>query len=99
MVKVEIYTTEFCPYCLRAKELLNMKGVDYKEYRVDGDDYARHKMTERAGGKHTVPQIFIDGKHVGGCDDLYDLDSKGQLDGLLRGQNGHKKGKNGPDPA
>ncbi len=80
---VEIYTWQTCPFCIRAKMLLWWKGVNFQEYKIDGDDAARNKMAERANGRRTVPQIFINNQHVGGCDDLYDLDSKGQLDPLL----------------
>ncbi len=81
--KVEIYTSPFCGYCARAKRLLSQKGVDYVEYDVLADDSLRPTMESRAGGRTTVPQIFIDGRHVGGCDDLYALDGEGKLDPLL----------------
>jgi glutaredoxin 3 len=80
---VEIYTWQTCPYCIRAKVLLQWKGVKFTEYKIDGDGAARVKMAERANGRRTVPQIFINNEHVGGCDDLYGLDSQGQLDSLL----------------
>ncbi len=80
---VEIYTWQTCPYCIRAKVLLNWKGVPFTEYKIDGDGAARVKMAERANGRRTVPQIFINDQHVGGCDDLYALDSQGRLDALL----------------
>jgi glutaredoxin 3 len=83
MVDVEIYTTAICPYCVRAKRLLQQKGVAYREIDVSYDPELRGTMTARAGGRQTVPQIFIDGRHVGGCDDLYDLDRQGELDSLL----------------
>lgn len=83
MAKVEIYTWSTCPYCRRAKELLNSKGVDYEEYDITGDEEARAKMVERTGGPKSVPQIFIDNKHVGGCDDIHALDDQGKLDTLL----------------
>lgn len=81
---VEIYTWSTCPFCMRAKQLLDSKGVEYTEYQIDGDEEARAKMAQRAGGRRTVPQIFV-GKdhHVGGCDDLYTLEQKGELDSLL----------------
>ena len=81
---VEIYTWATCPYCMRAKQLLDSKGVEYTEYSIDGDDEARAEMAKRAGGRRTLPQIFI-GKnyHVGGCDDLYSLEGEGELDDLL----------------
>ncbi|MGF1498074.1 MAG: glutaredoxin 3 [Elainellaceae cyanobacterium] len=80
---VEIYTWQTCPYCIRAKLLLWWKGVDFTEYKIDGDGAARVRMAERANGRRTVPQIFIDDRHVGGCDDLYALDRQGGLDPLL----------------
>jgi len=83
MAKVEIYTTRTCSYCLRAKALLSHKGVAFTEIDVGDDDALRQAMAERAGGKRSVPQIFIDGRHVGGCDDLHALDQTGGLDPLL----------------
>ena len=83
MVEVEIYTTPVCPYCMHAKALLQRKGVIYREFNVSDDANLRQKMVERAGGRQTVPQIFIDQHHIGGCDDLYALDSRGELDRLL----------------
>lgn len=81
---VEIYTWRTCPYCLRAKSLLDSKGVHYTEYSIDGDEEARARMSERALGRRTVPQIFVDkDHHIGGCDDLYALESQGKLDELL----------------
>ena len=80
---VEIYTWMLCPYCIRAKLLLWWKGVDFTEYKIDGDEAARAKMAERSNQRRSVPQIFINDAHVGGCDDLYALDSNGQLDPLL----------------
>ena len=81
--KVEIYTWQTCPYCIRAKLLLWWKGVNYTEYKIDGNETARNSMTERANGGRTVPQIFINNQHIGGCDDIYALDRKGQLEPLL----------------
>ena len=83
--KVEIYTSMFCGYCARAKALLSRKGVDYVEHDVDADGSLREAMTKRAGGRTSVPQVFIDGRHVGGCDDIHALDAAGQLDKLLAG--------------
>ena len=83
MPTVEIYTWRACPFCIRAKSLLDRKGVTYTEYAIDGDQAARQAMSEKAGGRTSVPQTFIDGQHVGGCDDLYALDRSGQLDALL----------------
>lgn len=80
---VEIYTWQTCPYCIRAKLLLWWKGVQYTEYKIDGNGAARVKMAARANGQRTVPQIFINNQHVGGCTDLYRLDTEGKLDGLL----------------
>lgn len=81
---VEIYTWSYCPYCQRAKALLDSKGVKYTEYVLDGDEDARAKMSKRAHGRRSVPQIFVDkDHHVGGCDDLHALDAKGELDALL----------------
>jgi len=83
--RVEMYTTPICPFCLRAKHLLEQKGVGYDEYNVMLDPDTRATMIERSGGARTVPQIFINGQHVGGCDELYALDAKGGLDPLLAG--------------
>lgn len=83
MQRVEIYTTPTCPYCHRAKALLAEKGVSYEETDVSGDPAIRSAMTDRAGGKRSVPQIFIGETHVGGCDDLYALEQAGKLDALL----------------
>lgn len=84
MADVEIYTTPFCPYCHRAKNLLKQKGVDYTEYDVMMASKKRGEMRERAGGRNTVPQIFINGRHIGGSDDLVALDQNGELDPLLK---------------
>jgi glutaredoxin 3 len=83
MPAVELYTTPYCPYCIAAKELLRRKGVDFKDIDVAGKPELRAEMMARAGGRHTVPQIFIGATHVGGCDDLYALDDAGKLDPLL----------------
>ena len=83
MANVEIYVSAYCPYCHRAKALLDSKGVKYKEYVVDGDDDLRDKMIERASGRYTVPQVFIDNVGVGGSDDIHDLDRRGKLNPLL----------------
>ncbi|MDD1415347.1 glutaredoxin 3 [Dolichospermum sp. ST_con] len=80
---VEIYTWQTCPYCIRAKMLLWWKGVNFTEYKIDGDETARANMAERANSRRSVPQIFINNQHIGGCDDLYQLDTKAQLDPLL----------------
>lgn len=83
MANVTIYTTSICPYCHRAKQLLARKGVAYDEIDVGRNPELREEMMERAGGRHTVPQIFVGETHVGGCDDLYALDRAGRLDPLL----------------
>ncbi|RSV42885.1 glutaredoxin 3 [Sphingomonas sp. ABOLE] len=83
MAKVEIYTKAFCPYCTRAKQLLTTKGAEYEEYDITMGGPKRAEMLERAPGRTTVPQIFIDGQHIGGSDDLAALDRKGGLDPLL----------------
>ncbi len=83
MARIEIYTTQICPYCDRAKRLLKKKGVSWEEIDVSTDEGLRTFMTNRANGKRTVPQIFIDDQHVGGCDELYALDHEGKLDQLL----------------
>ena len=86
MASVEIYTTPYCPYCLDAKALLKKKDVAFTEIDVSRDRDLRTRMTQRANGGYTVPQIFIGATHVGGCDDLYELDGTGKLDPLLNGQ-------------
>ena len=80
---VEIYTWQFCPFCIRAKALLDKKGVQYIEYLIDGDEAAREIMAERANGRRSLPQIFIGDRHLGGCDDIYDLEYQGELDSIL----------------
>ena len=83
MSRVIVYTTQTCPYCVRAKDLLDRKGVAYQEVRVDLDSKQRDLMVEKSG-RRTVPQIFIDEKPIGGCDDLYALEKSGRLDQLLK---------------
>lgn len=83
MAKVELYTTTFCPYCVRAKSLLKRKGVPFEEIDVTDDPERRQKMVEMAGGRRTVPEIFINGKIVGGYQELHALDKEGRLDALL----------------
>lgn len=83
MAKVEIYTKFLCPYCTRAKSLLSAKGVAFEEYDITMGGPKRAEMLERAAGRTTVPQVFIDGKHIGGSDDLAALDRAGGLDPLL----------------
>jgi glutaredoxin 3 len=83
MARIEIYTTRYCGYCRSAKALLARKGATFSEIDVTGDAAGRGKMVERANGRMTVPQIFIGSTHVGGFDELYDLDRAGRLDPLL----------------
>ena len=84
MAKVEIYVWTACPFCIRAKQLLDRKDVAYIEHVIDGDDRARQAMVQRGtGGSRSLPQIFIDDQHVGGCDDLMALDARGGLMPLL----------------
>lgn len=83
MVKIEIYTTMFCGYCQSAKHLLKKKGVAFEEIDISLKPPQRAVMIERADGNSTVPQIFIDGESIGGCDELYVLDQEGKLDALL----------------
>lgn len=82
MVNVEIYTKATCPYCHRAKALLSSKGITFNEIAIDAAPEKREEMIARSG-RTTVPQVFINGKHIGGCDDLYALDGQGGLDPLL----------------
>ncbi len=83
MATVEIYTKSTCPYCLRAKRMLDMKKVEYREIGVDRGGAEKEEMVKRAGGRMTVPQVFIGGQHIGGCDDLMALEYDGKLDALL----------------
>ena len=83
MKKVEIYTWQYCPFCIRAKSLLKKKNIEFIEYKIDGDEAAREKMSERANGKRSLPQIFIDNNSIGGCDDLYSLEEDNKLDSLI----------------
>jgi len=87
MTSIEIYTKNYCAYCRRAKELLRIKGVDYIEYEVTDDPAKEEEMRQRSG-RRTVPEIFIDNRLIGGCDELFTLDERGELDPLLQ-----------PDPA
>ncbi len=83
MQPVEIYTTPFCGYCRMAKHLLGRKGIDFTEIDVSADPSLRAAMVARAGGRRTVPQVFVGDTHVGGCDDLYALERAGRLDALM----------------
>lgn len=83
MPKVEIYTRGFCSFCFRAKRLLDSKGIEYQEHEVGYGGQETQAMIQRTGGRTTVPQIFIDDRHIGGCDDLMELERHGKLDELL----------------
>lgn len=83
MAEVEMYSTMWCPYCSRARALLGEKGVDFVEIDIAEEPGRRAEMIERSGGSRTVPQIFIDGEHIGGCDELVALDRAGKLDAKL----------------
>lgn len=84
MADIEIYTQPYCPFCSRAKRILDGKGAAYREISAPHGSPERARSEERSGGRGTVPQIFIDGAHVGGCDDLQALDKAGKLEGLLK---------------
>jgi glutaredoxin 3 len=86
MARVEIYTKYGCPYCARALRLLDEKGVDYEEYELNSMRGKREEMLERAPGRTTVPQIFVHGRHIGGSDDLAELERSGSLDAMLEGE-------------
>jgi glutaredoxin 3 len=85
MADVEIYTTPLCPFCFRAKRLLQRKGVAFREIDLWAQPARREEMVRRAGGRRTVPQIFVDGRAIGGSEELQALDGEGRLDGLLNG--------------
>jgi glutaredoxin 3 len=84
MAKVEVYSSMLCGFCYRAKKLLEQKGVPFTEIDVMVHPGRRAEMVERSGGRTSVPQIFIDGRHIGGCDELYALEASKKLDGLLQ---------------
>lgn len=84
MPDITIYTKSWCPYCAAAKKLLEEKGAAFTEIDIEAKPERRAEMIQKAAGRSTVPQIFIDGRHVGGCDDLYALDDRGQLEPLLQ---------------
>lgn len=86
MAKIEIYSGNYCAYCARAKALLKKRGLSFTEYDVQAHPDMRTEMAKRAPGARTIPQIFINDRHVGGCDDLYALDRKGELDAWLAGK-------------
>ena len=83
MSKIEIYTWQYCPFCIKAKTLLNKKNIHFTEYKIDGDEAARDEMSLRANGRRSLPQIFINNEGIGGCDDLYELEKENKLDNLL----------------
>ena len=83
MSKIEIYTWQYCPFCITAKNLLNKKNIQFTEYKIDGDEAAREEMSLRASGRRSLPQIFINDEGIGGCDDLYELEKENKLDNLL----------------
>ncbi len=83
MPEIEIYTQDWCPYCVRAKQVLDGKGAEYREIDAPGGTPAREEARQRSGGRTSVPQIFINGQHIGGCDELLALDRSGRLDPLL----------------
>jgi len=83
VAKVEVYSTSYCPYCMRAKALLRSKGIEFEELDVTNNPGLRAKMVELAGGRRTVPEIFINGEIIGGCDELYALERSGELDMML----------------
>lgn len=85
MAKIEVFSSLHCPYCVRAKQLLNKKNLSFDEVRIDLHPERIEEMITRSGGRRTVPQIFINDKSIGGCDDLYALERAGQLDELLKG--------------
>jgi glutaredoxin 3 len=83
VAKVEVYSTSYCPYCMRAKALLMSKGIEFEEIDVTNNPALRTKMVALAGGRQTVPEIFINGENIGGCDELYALERSGELDMML----------------
>ncbi len=83
MTTIEMYSGDFCPYCMRAKSLLKKKGLEFTEYNVQTDPERRSEMLQRTAGARSIPQIFINDRHVGGCDELYALEKKGELDSWL----------------
>ncbi len=83
--KIEVYSGDYCPYCVRAKSLLSQRELTFTEYNVQQDPSLREEMMKRSNGGRSIPQIFINDKHVGGCDDLYALDKKGELEAWLAG--------------
>lgn len=88
MASAEVYSSASCYYCIKAKQLLEAKGISYQEFIVDGDPELRTTMMNKSG-RHTTPQIWINNKHIGGCDDLYSLERSGELELLLAGDEEH----------
>ncbi len=86
MAMIEVYSGDFCPYCIRAKMLLKKKGLAFVEYNVQTEPERRDEMLGRSGGSRTIPQIFINNRHVGGCDELYALERRKELDSWLDGE-------------
>jgi glutaredoxin 3 len=84
MAKIEVYSGPFCPYCVRAKALLSRRQLPFVEYDVRAESGRREEMLQRTAGARTIPQIFINGRHVGGCDELYALDRRGELERWLQ---------------
>jgi glutaredoxin 3 len=80
---IRLYTTTYCPHCVRAKKLLDKKGLSYQEIDVTNNTELRQELVQMTGGRLTVPQIFFDERHIGGCDDLYELERTGELDKLI----------------
>jgi glutaredoxin 3 len=85
MAAIEIYTSPMCGFCHAAKRLLKQKGVDYTEFDIWAEPERKPEMLQRANGRHTVPQVFVGETHIGGCDELYELERAGKLDALLQG--------------
>ncbi len=90
---VLMYATAYCPYCMRARQLLQSKSVAWHEVDVGAQPHRRHEMTEKSGGQRTVPQIWIGNRHIGGCDELHALDRRGELDALLAAVAGNDRSK------
>jgi glutaredoxin 3 len=84
MAEVTIYTKPLCPYCADALDLLERKGISFSEIDISGNPEKRAEMIQRSGGRMTVPQIFVGNRHLGGCDDIYALDQRGELDPVLQ---------------
>ena len=83
--EIVVYSTNYCPYCVKAKRLLERKGLQYTEINIENNEVLRNEMIEKAKGRRTVPQIFIGEWHIGGCDDLHSLENVGELDKIIKG--------------